>query len=69
MRLMRIDWATVGRMVEGLVAEASAAGEDWLAGLRRIGIDEVSYRKGPPRLRQDPGRPTHMNARRARPRA
>jgi transposase len=45
-RLMRIDWATVGRMLERVVAEASAGGEDWLAGLRRIGIDEVSYRKG-----------------------
>jgi transposase len=45
-RLMRVDWATVGRMIERVVAEASAAGEDWLGGLRRIGIDEVSYRKG-----------------------
>ena len=45
-RLMRVDWETVGRMVERVVAEASAGGEDWLAGLRRIGIDEVSYRKG-----------------------
>jgi transposase len=46
-RLMRIDWATVGRMVERVVAEATAAsGEQWLQGLRRIGIDEVSYRKG-----------------------
>jgi hypothetical protein len=41
-RLMRIDWATVGRMVERVVAEASASGDDWLQGLRRIGIDEVS---------------------------
>lgn len=46
-RLLRIDWATVGRMIERVVAEASAAsGEQWLDGLRRIGIDEVSYRKG-----------------------
>jgi len=44
-RLMRIDWQTVGRMIERVVAEASA-GEDRLAGLRRIGIDEVAYRKG-----------------------
>ncbi len=44
---MRIDWATVGRMIERVVAEALAGGEDALAGLRRIGIDEVSYRKGP----------------------
>ena len=46
-RLMRIDWATVGRMIERVVAEAAEAnGEQWLQGLRRIGIDEVSYRKG-----------------------
>jgi transposase len=46
-RLMRVDWATVGRMIERVVAEAAAAsGPDWLEGLRRIGIDEVSYRKG-----------------------
>jgi transposase len=45
-RLMRIDWATVGRMIERVVAEASAASPDALTGLRRIGIDEVSYRKG-----------------------
>jgi transposase len=44
--LMRVDWATVGRMVERVVAESSASGEEWLTGLRRIGIDEVSYRKG-----------------------
>lgn len=46
-RLMRIDWATVGRMIERVVGEAAAAsGEQWLEGLRRIGIDEVSHRKG-----------------------
>ncbi len=45
-RLMRIDWATVGRMIERVVAEATATGADALAGLRQIGIDEVSYRKG-----------------------
>ena len=45
-RLMRVDWATVGRMIERVVAEASGCGEDTLAGLRQIGIDEVSYRKG-----------------------
>jgi transposase len=46
-RLMRVDWATVGRMIERVVAEAAATSdEQWLAGLRRVGIDEVSYRKG-----------------------
>ncbi|MCC6829909.1 MAG: transposase, partial [Thermoleophilia bacterium] len=45
--LMRVDWATVGRMIERLVAEHAAAREgDGLDGLRRIGIDEVAYRKG-----------------------
>jgi transposase len=29
-RLMRVDWATVGRMIERVVTEAGARGEDWL---------------------------------------
>jgi transposase len=34
-------------MIERVVAEAAAVdGERWLDGLRRVGIDEVSYRKG-----------------------
>jgi transposase len=44
--LMRIDWATVGRIIERVVDEALGAGPQFLDGLRRIGIDEVSYRKG-----------------------
>jgi transposase len=44
-QLMRVTWrATVG-IVERVVAEA-AGRTDRLAGLRRIGIDEVAYRKG-----------------------
>lgn len=45
--LMRVDWHTVGRMIERVVAEhvASRTG-DGLDGLTRIGIDEVAYRKG-----------------------
>ncbi len=44
---MRVDWATVGRMIERVVAEAAASdGHEWLQGLRRIGLGEVSYRKG-----------------------
>ena len=44
---MRVDWATVGRMIERLVAEHQAACPgDGLDGLKRIGIDEVAYRKG-----------------------
>ena len=46
-RLMRVDWATVGRMIERVVSEHAAAQPgDGLDGLRRIGIDEVAYRKG-----------------------
>lgn len=45
--LMRIDWHTVGRMIERVVAEHAATREgDGLDGLSRIGIDEVAYRKG-----------------------
>jgi transposase len=45
--LMRIDWATVGRMIERVVGEQQAAAPgDGLDGLRRIGLDEVAYRKG-----------------------
>lgn len=45
--LMRIDWHTVGRMIERVVAEHVASREgDGLDGLVRIGIDEVAYRKG-----------------------
>lgn len=45
--LMRIDWHTVGRMIERVVAEHAASREgDGLDGLRRIGIDEVADRKG-----------------------
>jgi transposase len=44
--LMRVDWATVGRMIERVLNEALGSGEDFLDGLRRIGVDEVSYRKG-----------------------
>ena len=43
--LMRISWRTAGRIIERVSAE-KAAGSDALAGLRRIGIDEISYKKG-----------------------
>jgi transposase len=47
--LMRIDWHTVGRMIERVAAEHAASREgDGLGGLARIGIDEVAHRKGPP---------------------
>ncbi len=44
--LMRVSWLTVGRIIERVVADESAHRADPLAGLRRIGIDELSYRKG-----------------------
>jgi transposase len=43
--LLRVAWRTVGGMIARVVSEAEAA-VDGLAGLRRIGIDEISYRKG-----------------------
>lgn len=43
--LMRISWRAVGRIVERVGAEVRAR-VDCLANLRRIGIDEISYRKG-----------------------
>ena len=43
--LMRTGWRTIGHIITRVAAEA-AAGTDRLAGLRRIGIDEISYRKG-----------------------
>jgi len=43
--LLRIAWRTVGAIVARVVAEGVAA-RDPLAGLRRIGIDEISYKKG-----------------------
>ena len=43
--LQRIIWRTVSAIVIRVVAEL-AGRTDRLAGLRRIGIDEISYRKG-----------------------
>jgi transposase len=43
--LMRIAWRSVGRICERVAAEAGRE-VDLLAGLRRIGIDEISHRKG-----------------------
>src|SRR5919201_5442669 len=68
---MRVDWASVGRMIERVVAEATAGGADALAALRRIVIDELSYRKRPPlpalrRLRR--GGPDRLGASGEQPR-
>ena len=43
--LMRVAWRTVGAIITR-VAEQATAGVDRLEGLRRIGIDEISYKKG-----------------------
>lgn len=43
--LMRIAWRTVGWICERVMAETSAK-RDLLGDLRRIGIDEISVRKG-----------------------
>ena len=43
--LMRISWRTVGHII-ARVSRREAAAADPLAGLRRIGIDEISYKKG-----------------------
>jgi transposase len=44
-QLMRVAWRTVGSIVARVWAEVEAAG-DRLDGLRRIGIDEISYKRG-----------------------
>lgn len=43
--LLRLAWRTVGRVCARVAAER-ATKVDLLAGLRRIGIDEISYKKG-----------------------
>ena len=43
--LMRIAWRTVGSIVARVSADIDAR-VDRLAGLRRIGIDEISYKRG-----------------------
>jgi transposase len=43
--LMRIAWRSVGGICARVAADAQA-GRDLLAGLRRIGMDEIAHRKG-----------------------
>jgi len=43
--LLRVAWRTVGRIIGSVVDERSAE-VDPLSGLRKIGIDEVSFRRG-----------------------
>jgi len=44
-QLMRVAWRSVGQICQRVAAEAQRD-VDLLAGLRRIGIDEISHRKG-----------------------
>ena len=44
-QLMRVDWQTVGRIISRVVEEVSR-GRDRLDGLSKIGIDEISWRRG-----------------------
>ena len=44
--LLRINWHTVGAIVERVMDDRDIEDGDRLAGVRRIGIDEVSFRKG-----------------------
>jgi transposase len=43
--LMRVAWRSVGQILER-VADEARRNVDLLEGLRRIGIDEISHRKG-----------------------
>lgn len=45
-RLLRISWRGVGGILTRVVADRRARIADPLGGLTRIGIDEISYRKG-----------------------
>jgi len=45
--LLRVAWRTVGRIVARVGKEAeTSTGTDRLVGLRRIGIDEISHKRG-----------------------
>jgi len=44
-QLMRVAWRTVGQICERVAVEAQRD-VDLLSGLRRIGIDEISHRRG-----------------------
>lgn len=45
-RDMRISWATVGKITERVVDRLLKAKGDRLDGLRKLGLDDLSYRKG-----------------------
>lgn len=45
-QLLRVSWPAVGQIIGRVVAELERQRPDRLEGLRRIGIDELSYRVG-----------------------
>ena len=44
--MMRVSWRSVGAMVARVLADLDAAAGDRWDGIRRIGIDEISYKRG-----------------------
>ena len=56
--LMRIAWRTVGQICERVMIEAERAAGDGLEGLRRLGFDEISVRRGQRYITVE-GRPRH----------
>lgn len=44
-QLLRVAWRSVGRIVTRVSAEASAT-QGRFAGLRRLGVEEISYKRG-----------------------
>jgi transposase len=45
-RYLRVGWATVGAVIARVMADADAGAGDRLNGITRIGVDEVSYKRG-----------------------
>jgi len=43
---LRVGWATVGAIIARVMADADAAAGDRLDGITRIGVDEISYKRG-----------------------
>ena len=59
---MRIAWRTVGAIVARVSADAESPARTGWPGLRRIGIDELSYKKGHRYITCAPGRSRHRPA-------
>jgi transposase len=43
---LRMGWATVGAIISRVMADADAVAGDRLDGVTRIGVDEISYKRG-----------------------